>query len=148
MAKPAEVHVALIEQLRRNINRVGELNFAAFPSAGVPVPKIEIYPGSPWVIYRETYGPDGVAGMNVVITVTGKNGDGDSAGRLMSDLLTAGGTTESSSICDAVMVDVTLGGVVSVCLPQDPDWDVNPDTFESVGRVPCVIRFSKSGANA
>lgn len=61
--------------------------------------------------YALTFGPDGIAEMHLEISFYTHSADGKSAEQALDDLIAAGDGA-GSSIYDALMADVTLGGIV------------------------------------
>lgn len=146
MSVLAEIHEAVAAVLRDNVDR--QINVYAYPEPNGDLPKIEVQPGSPYVGYWESYGADGRASMNLTIRVETNNQDAETAGKVMTDLLSAGGTGEASSIPDALMSDRTLRGTVETCTPIRCEWSTDGESYNHVGFVECLIVFRKQGANA
>lgn len=78
------------------------------PDAITQYPCIVIRHASP-IDYAVTFGPAGIAELPLLVEVRAQAADGRSAEKVLDDLLSAG-TGATSSVYDAIMGDVTLGG--------------------------------------
>ena len=123
---PKAVREKLAEQLANNIQRgIGVHPYAPMLDAdAVPsYPVILIGHAQESTDYALTFGPQGIAEMHLEVEVRTHSADGKS-GEIALDDLFAAGSGASSSVYDALLSDVTLGGqcrslrVVSVRPPR------------------------------
>jgi hypothetical protein len=92
------------------------LNVYAIPEADPQLPAVVLFPGSPFITYRRTFGSRGVAEVRFDAEVRVALGeDAASASMLMYAIA---GTGTDMSLFDAVGADVTLGGVVASCVAE------------------------------
>ena len=143
------IREALKAQLDTNITG-REVDVKAYRVTGAKVyPRITIEsdPGD-FLDYWLTGTSAGLATVRLVMVLEAGalNDDGfadESSRRRVDDFLSCG-TGNASSIIDAVMADVSLGGVVATC--HIPRAEVDDAT--ATARLPIEITLNKVGANA
>ena len=135
------IREALAKQIKDNVSR--ECNVKAYRVGGNPgYPLITIAPQLDyldyWLTSTDATGNRVSQARFTIIVQPGKPGeDGladESARRRLDDFLSVG-QGNGSSIADAVMRDVSLGGVVATC--QLSDVEVDDDT--ATARIPIAI---------
>jgi len=110
---PKAVREALAAQLKNNIQRgIGVHAYAPMLDPdGVPsYPVILIGHAQESTDYALTFGSQGIAEMHLEVEVRTHSADGRSGEEALDDLFAAG-SGASSSVYDALMSDVTLGGL-------------------------------------
>lgn len=135
---------ALADQIRAGIQR--DINVSPDPNSGMPLPCIEIWPGTPYVDYFGTLGPNGNADVQLKIKIEVDSIDATTIRLQMNDYLSAG-TGNSSSIPDAVMRDRSIGGVLGAdgAFVSPCEWDPSGDE-PSVSWVPVWLITNKQNA--
>ncbi len=92
------------------------LNVYAIPEADPQLPAVILFPGSPFVTFRRTFGGSGLAEVRFEAEVRVALGE-DAAGASML-MYSICGTGTDMSLFDAVGTDTTLGGVVGNCVAE------------------------------
>lgn len=145
------IHEALANQIAAGIARGNgasqSITVRPYPFSDADLPRIEIHPGNPWLVYFGTFGAAGISDVNVTVVVELETANGATWLGQASDLLNAG-TGETNSIVDAIVADVTLGGVVQTCVVGDPEWPGDDTTFGQSILIPVSIKAKKTGAQA
>ena len=136
-----KIHEALADQIRANIG--DGYTVRPFPMSGASDPRIEIWPGTPYVEPWVSHSATGIANVNVEIRIFNAAANSETAWRRMAKVLSTGDGF-SDSILAAVRVDKTLGGLVEDAFPQDADWDATEDNVLE-GRMPVQIIVRKIG---
>ena len=111
----AAIHNALAAQLEENIARSVHV-YAFDPGETRQYPCITIDPGDPYVVYHETFGPNGLEGITLRVSVHINAAEIDQ--RIALADFCSDGAGMNSSVRQAVEVDQTWGGTVatSVCI--------------------------------
>lgn len=112
---PRTVREALAQQLTNNLQMV--IGVHAYAPGSDP----DFVPAYPAILighadgtdYALTFGARGIAQMSLEVEVRTASGDNGVSAEMAADDLFAAGTGANSSVYDALMTDVTLGGVVS-----------------------------------
>ncbi len=135
------IHEALAGQIKAYLS--DDWNVAPWPLSGKKGELIEVWPGSPYVGYFGSFGPNGHADVLLELRVYLPSADPATYGERTSRALSVG-TGHGSSIPDAVMSDATLGGVVSSAKVLSAEWSPSTDGDEI--RIPVEIIAKKQGA--
>ena len=136
------IHEALADQLRTHIDR--EFTVRAWPMSDSPRPKIELWPGNPYVTYWSSMGATGTSDLTIEIRWFLTAGNPETAFRRQAELLSVG-TGHGASIAAAVRVDKTLGGAVADAYPREATWDIDEDDGGLTGSLPVEIIVNKIG---
>ena len=143
----AAIHTALADKVRNGIERASGFNVSPWPNSGMPLPRIEVWPGDPYVTYFETAGADGVADVQLELVVDVEAIDAETIFKQMTDFLSVG-VGHPSSIADAVMRGAhDLGGLVDDCVVLSAQWDPAGDEPDQA-RIPVWVVLRKDGAEA
>ncbi len=114
MIDPEAIAAAIAAQLEPT-----ELNVYALPSPARVLPCIEVRPGSPFIAYQRTFGPNGLAelsfGLEIALPVTA--GWAEAYSRMYALL----GTGPATSIFDLLAADPTFSGSVSTSQAGEVD---------------------------
>lgn len=123
------IHRALASQIQAYLKANGrDTNVNPFPSGILSPPSITVEPDPSGYIpsYFETFGTAGYADINVRLKIEVDAIETESVGIKIASYLSVG-TSNGSSVVDAIRSDKTLGGVVDDCLPYDVEW--SPDEY-------------------
>lgn len=145
------IHQALANQIAAGIARGNganqDITVRPYPFSAAELPRIEIHPGSPWVVYFGTFGSAGISDVNVIVVVELETANAETWLGQASGLVSAG-TGETNSIVDAILADPTLGGVVQTCMVGDVEWGDSRAQFGQMLMIPVGIKAKKTGAQA
>jgi hypothetical protein len=138
------IHEACAARIEAGVAR--DWNVAAFPFSGMPLPLIEVWPGSgDYIAYWGTFGATGTADLVLDIRIQVATGDAETTFIQITDMLSVG-TGHTSSVVDALMEDKTLGGTVLTLRALSARWTPDGDDLGSVAVIPVEIVLRKAGA--
>lgn len=136
----SEIRAAIGTQLRDNIDRQTNIDV---DSEGKPAPVLRLFlQQSDPIDYWGTFGSTGIAEARFDLVIDPGNVDQSAVIRL--DEYLSVGTGNTSSVIDALMEDVTLGGAVQTCRINSSQYDQENVTATLSLTVVC----RKQGANA
>ena len=134
------IREALADQIDNYLER--DSNVYARPVGDVQYPAITVdFPDGEYVDYQETMTGYGVSAVRFIIVVETAGMDREAASIAIDDY-TSAGQGNTSSIFDAILSDVTLGGVVATTMVSSP----TVDRFTQVAEFPVEIHTNKVGA--
>lgn len=142
-ASPRAIKEALKVQIDNWTQRV--TNVYAYGTDGLAGPRVVMISPDDYIQYFETFGSDGLAGMELELKVTAPNAGKIDAQIALDDYLSVG-TNNPASLVDAVNSSNTLGGLVQsiVCLRASGPGDVE-DADEITATLYVSIVFKKVG---
>jgi len=140
------IHEAVAEMLRAKVGT--DVEVYAYPEYAGNLPKITVEPGDPYVVPFETFGANGRASVNLRIVCETNNQDGESAHKVLAELLSWGGDGDDRSILDTLMADKTLRGTVETLIPAEHTYSAAPDSYNPQGVVNVGAVVKKVGVNA
>lgn len=109
------VREAIAEQLAKNLDR--ETNVYPYMQDAPQYPCVMVLPATgDAVSYFKTFSSVGLAELRLDLHIYTTSADPVSAQIAIDDYLSAGGANQSS-VLDAILADMTLGGAVETCVP-------------------------------
>ena len=142
---------AIREAIKAQLDAAGfdrSVTVYAYHPGSLTFPCIIVRPASDYVGYFTTFGENGLADVQfeIEIQTTGRVIDAQMA---LDDWLSVG-SGATSSLVDALMADVTLGGAVQTCRLLSaggyPDVELSDGPLSV--RLPLEVTINKIGANA
>ena len=135
------IHRALAAKILVGMAR--DTNVNPFPVPPDIYPSITIYPGTPYLDFFSTFGPNGTADMKLRVKIE-VDGDAESCAIKLCAYLGIG-DTNTSSVPDAINTPPrTLGGLVADCVALTAEWDAEAAT--GTAWVDVLIYLSKTNA--
>lgn len=138
----SSIRDALKTQLAAGVSVGREVDVKAYRVTGARVfPRITVEPDRDFIDYWVTGTSTGVARLRFGLVIEA-GGPDESARRRLDDMLSVG-TGNEASVVDALMSDVTLGGLVDTCHATGVDVDDD----NAAARIRIEVHLRKVGAN-
>lgn len=140
----SDVRDALGAQLRSELG--GDINVDV-DNEGKPPPVVRLFLGSPPVQYWGTFGANGLHEVRFLLTIDPAGND-RSAVRRLDEYLSVG-TGNGRSVIDALLSDVSLGGIAQTLRVDGFDYGESLEPDPSVtATLEVLVTLKKQGANA